>query len=198
MSSIGINFRATAGFVTDGAGETYCTGDAYPVTRGGWTFGWEDAGVQTRDRNSTVDPRLAGMNFQATSGKRFRIDLPAAGSYNVRVAAGDASSNNASAFDIKDNATVLFSTTGTILGGHFKDATNVDRTTAAWPGSNVAQTVSFASTIFRLVTTTASDDTIAHVFVEQAAVGGGRNLLGDGTLVGAGPLLGEGLLIVKG
>jgi hypothetical protein len=90
----GFNFRQTSGFVTDGANETYVlSGDSYPATRNGVTFGWEDAPSGDRDRNSGIDRRLAGMNFVSSaagaSAYRFRVDLPAAGDYAVRLAIGD-------------------------------------------------------------------------------------------------------------
>ena len=44
----GFNFRATSGFVTDAGDETYDVGSAYPVTRTGRTFGWEQAASHPR------------------------------------------------------------------------------------------------------------------------------------------------------
>ena len=80
MSVVGINFRATAGFVTDGAGETYSLGEAYPVTRGGQTFGF-DANItaDARDRGGTSVNKLAGK--VAAPSRTFRWDLPSTGSH---------------------------------------------------------------------------------------------------------------------
>ena len=46
--------------------------------------------VQARDRSTTVDPRLAGINF-ANNGSpaTFYVDLPSAGTYNLSLAMGD-------------------------------------------------------------------------------------------------------------
>ena len=47
--------------------------------------------VQARDRSTTVDPRLAGINY-AFNGTpaTFSVDLPASGTYNLSLAMGDA------------------------------------------------------------------------------------------------------------
>lgn len=92
-----INFRSTSGYVTDGAGQTYCLGsaDVYPVTRGGLTFGWILAheADSARNRNAGNDPRLAGQNSATNDGtpSQFQLDLPASGSYTIHLALGDAS-----------------------------------------------------------------------------------------------------------
>ncbi|HLM66577.1 MAG TPA: hypothetical protein VK358_03575, partial [Longimicrobium sp.] len=73
--NIGINFRATAGYVADGPGETYSVADAYPVTRGGATFGWTVLPSSGRDRDSSQDRRLAGINqmLNGTGVAEFRL-----------------------------------------------------------------------------------------------------------------------------
>ena len=132
---IGINFRATSGYVTDGANETYCLGDVYPTTRGGVTFGW-DASLSggTRDRNSGLDRRLAGINYiAAASGQFFRIDLPSSGSADVHIAAGDAGAGTVKAWDLQDNTTTFKTLTDAYLTADFADATDTTRTAAAWP-----------------------------------------------------------------
>src|SRR5690349_3422013 len=91
--SAGLNCRATSGFVTDAAPDTYCLAtDAYPVTRGGITFGYDSlTNIDARDRNSGVDPQLAGLNFIVNSGASvtLRLDLPSTGNYSIRLAMGD-------------------------------------------------------------------------------------------------------------
>src|SRR5262245_51825396 len=99
----GLNFRNSAGFVTDAADDTYVietspgsgNGEAYPVTRNGVTFGYTTANsnVQVRDRNSGNNAKLAGMHFPAGESpvNKVRVDLTAAGQYNVRLAMGDPS-----------------------------------------------------------------------------------------------------------
>lgn len=179
MSSIGINFRSTAGYVTDPAGTTYCIGDTYPTTRGGWTFGWVSGsgpGSNLRDRNNSIDPRLAGINFHSGSFTlKFRIDLPASGSYNVRCAMGDAGAQNGTELTIFDNTTSLGELVTNHLpnSGNFYDATNTVYSAANWPGSNSAASLTFSTTtFFATINSSYSFETIAHLYVEQAAGGG--------------------------
>ncbi len=97
----GINFRSTAGFVTDGTNETHCTSaDFYPTVRGSFTFGWV-AGVghvDNRDRNAGIDRRLAGINFDsATQTDYLRVDFPAAFSQTGTWVTGDFTFNDGTA-----------------------------------------------------------------------------------------------------
>ena len=77
----GFNFRATAGYVADPSNTTHVLANTnYPTKVGSVTFGWQVPGVAlSRDRNKSVDPRLAGINYfsNGTPG-RFEVDLPAA------------------------------------------------------------------------------------------------------------------------
>lgn len=178
---IGINFRDSSGYVTDGTDETYCTGideDTYPTTRAGATFGWNSGNSDMgRDRDSGVDRRLAGRNGQENTGTQaeFQLDLPAAGDYDIRLALGDATGAEAyQRVDIYDDTTLLFSivdTDGT-SAGNFDDATGTNYSTANWPGSNTAVTHTFSTTtlIMKLGSTTAqaNTSTIAHLYVAQA------------------------------
>jgi hypothetical protein len=176
---IGINFRSTSGYVADGANETYCLADIYPVTRGGVTFGWVITGaVDSRDRDSGNDRRLAGINFTTNNADYFRLDLPAAGTYDVHLAMGDATFSGAVSYDVKDTTTLLFSTTGsTSAGNKFKDATDTEYSNAAWPGSEAASTQTFATTQLRVQHTGGGvNDVIAHLRV--AAAGGGISPIG--------------------
>jgi hypothetical protein len=156
----GFNFRSTSGYVTDGADETYVTvTDIYPTTRGGVTFGlvtnlyWNH-----RDRNSSNDRRLAGLTFQDTAGisadeRAFRVDLPAAGTYTVHIAAGDDSGAQHVAYVIKDNTSTLFTFSDTLTtgSGKFLDSLGGEYTNATWPGSHgTTSGLVFSSTIFRL------------------------------------------------
>ena len=88
----GFNFRSTAAYVTDPANTTHVLATtAYPTKGGNATFGWQNTSlVQSRDRSTGVDPRLAGINY-ANNGSpaTFYVDLPSAGSYNVSLAMGD-------------------------------------------------------------------------------------------------------------
>src|SRR5262245_23091075 len=171
----GFNFRATAGFVTDGPVSTYVIGDTYPTTRNGVTFGWE-SGFQAgnvRNRNASIDVQLAGINF-CPSGQQgiFRVDLPATGNFAFYLANGDAgSSQQAQYWEIRDNNTVLFSfqdDDGT-ASGHFNDANGVDLTTVTWPTNTSEHPLTFSSTIFRLAlakpTALGSSHVIANLYI---------------------------------
>lgn len=203
----GINFRATLGYVTDGANDSFensnnsvSTGSYPRTTAQGNTVGWETFnGGSTRDRSTTVDARLAGINYTASQQNDFRFDLPAAGSYNIRIAAGDMSSVNATLWSLLDGTTSLGTlTTGTnVTSGSFKDATDTVRTAAAWPGSNVAVAKTFATTICRFRSSAAgATNLIAHAYVESAApatpTGTLASTLGNATLAASGAVLNAG------
>lgn len=159
MSSIYIDFRATAGFVTDPAGATYCIGDAYPVTRGGVTFGWT-AGVNatTADRLNTNIAQLAGINYQQnTFTQSFTFDLTAfggAGQYDIGLAMGDASAANGPQFaEVKDGSTSLFTVNGVDMttANNFVDATGVVRAESAWLAGQALKTVTFGGSTLTLI-----------------------------------------------
>jgi hypothetical protein len=175
----GCSFRATAGFVTDGANDYRILGSTYPTTTTqGNVCGWEQT-VQTRDRSSGVDPRVAGINFilnSAGSDANFRIDLPVAGSYNIRMAIGDATNEQNCSISLYDNTTLLtaiVSAGDTVSAGRFFDATGVLRSSASvWASSNAPITQTFSSTIcrVRLVFHVASlVNAIAYFYIEAAA-----------------------------
>ena len=182
---IGINFRNTGTFVTDGANETYSTFDSYPTTRGGVTFGWESGPDGSRDRDNTVDRRLAGINFGNTVGYTFRIDLPTTGAANVHIAAGDAGNANGALWDLVDSSTVFQSLTHDISGGNgtfndmtsgdFGDATDVRLNKTTWPGSESPFSHTFTSTIFRLKVRAVSitNNVIAHIRIVSSGGSGG-------------------------
>lgn len=182
----GINFRATAGYVTDGANEDHelAAGGSqdYPwTTAQGNSVGWENGGssVGSRDRNSALDRRLAGTNqYDSTPhiGLDFRIDLPAAGAYNIRAAVGDAVYDSASSSrcELFDGSTSLgyVYNGGAIAGGNFADATGTVYSAANWPGSNAAISKSFAGTIarFRFGIANTANMPAAHFYVEPATL----------------------------
>lgn len=155
--------RATNAFVTNGANQTPVTGDTgylYPqnVTVGGDTVqvGWSADDDTVRDRDNTVDPRLAGMHMQTNTGTQrdFRIDLPVAGKWLLRLGIGDAS--NAQAYQyvqIRDTSTVLATiddTNGTGVG-EFLDATGAQHTSAAnWVANEAGLLLTFATTILNI------------------------------------------------
>lgn len=151
----GVNHRATAGYVTDGANDTYSLGEAYPTTRGGVTFGWAvDSTGEARDRRTDNDPRLAGMVFQwGGATLDFRVDLPATGDYAIRLALGDPSNAWGTMYCVVlDNTTTLSTITDTdgTAANEFDDATGANRTAAAWPAGNAALNATFSSTILNV------------------------------------------------
>lgn len=171
---IGINFRHTAGFVTDGTAETYCLHEAYPTTRGGATFGWEadmDAGF---DVDSGADRRLAGYNKRSSVSRGFRLDLPAVGNYRVRIASGQLSAGGS--FDVsgsvQDNTVnrAIFQD-ASVADNSFVDAAGVEYTSANWPANNALVSAMFTGTLLRVALipfTGISDVRLAHLYVETA------------------------------
>src|SRR5271165_2886814 len=114
----GFDFRNTKGFVTDPSGDTYVLPSTlYPTSFNGTTYGWvKTTPVQGRDRNASLDPRLAGINF-VTNGSpgTFYVDLPSAGTYNLSLAMGDAGYQQCSTqcqVQFLDGSTVLATVTG--------------------------------------------------------------------------------------
>jgi len=172
----GFNFRATSGFVTDGTDDTFVlTSDTYPTTRAGVTFGWETtSGLDSRDRSSGVDARLAGMHFKAndnTSTITFRVDLPSTGDYSIRLAIGDATGGNSQVNYVtaKDNSTAFITLSPISTDGdHYGDAAGNLPLEGDWAATNVAVTRTFASTIMRVTlggTVDSASSTIAHLKV---------------------------------
>ena len=177
---VGFNFRDTAIYVTDGADEIYVLGETSSTVRAtangnSATFHWS-SGLETRNRNAGGDARLAGVNFAWSNGTRvLYVTLPQAGTYIVRLAMGDNDTDfGGSVLYINDGATNKLTIEDTvILADHYNDASGVDRTRAAWPGSNVAVELTFASTDFRLQLGPAGDpgayyrgSPIAHLYLE--------------------------------
>lgn len=182
---VGFNFRASTGYVTDGTDETYVlaanTGggggsDDYPKTRLGATFGWQNlsAFCVPVDRDSALDRRLAGINYIPTNNTgEFRVDLESPGTYDIRLANGDATSGQSQqVISIYDNTSLLYTyTKASATNAHFYDANGVDRTAAAWPGSNTLNTLTFATTTFilKLGSSTDSAVVIAHLSLVRVA-----------------------------
>lgn len=153
------NFRDTVGFVTDGAGALWGGKSAYPQTHpvDGNSYGWaRTSDLDYRDRNNGSDVRLAGFAFMQdnVATNQFIVQLPAPGTYKIRIALGDfnyAKLNQC--YRIYDNTTLLH--TGTYLdataGSHWFDATDVERTSPTdWVTNNVEATYTFATTTFKI------------------------------------------------
>ncbi len=175
----GFDFRNTAGFVTDPAGDTYVLATtAYPTTVNGVTFGWlQTAQVQARDRNAQLDPRLAGINFVNNgSPAAFDVDLPSPGTYSLSLALGDAGYQQCwvqCQVQFLDGSTVLATlTVGSTQLSYFYDAQGKNWSAAAWPTSNLSQQVTLTGTHLTVVvgTNKATGDftPIAFLGVTQA------------------------------
>ncbi len=149
MAEKGINFRATAGYVTDPATDTYSLGEAYPTTRGGVTFGWAtNKTAQSRDRSAGL-VRLGGIVFHTNgaSTTTFRVDLPSAGTYRIRLAAGDTAAAQAQRILIKDNTTTLATLAASTPANQWMDATGVVRTSYSdWTSNNASVDLTFSTT----------------------------------------------------
>jgi len=171
----GVNFRATAGFVTDPANYTYeiSTNPNYPTTSPqGNNIGWTVTNGTTRDRNAGNDPRLAGLGGGG-SADIYEIDLPSAGSYTISLAMGDAnyggSNNKAEVFDDSSSLGVLFSGASTIANS-FLDATGVLRTAANWPSQNVGVSKTFSTTKCKIrIGDGVNNNSINSIFIQADA-----------------------------
>lgn len=187
-TEIGIDFRDSAGYVTDPANHTYCLGDAdtYPVSRGGASFGWVSGdGDSGRDRDTSI-PRLAGSNSSSNDGSPgvFKLDLTTSGTKIVCVALGDMTvdvrcyqyaeilDDTTSKFTIDSNGDCSSTPTA---AGHFIDTTATDFAAASFFAGQTCQTVTFATTTLVLKLGTPGVDsgnsTIAHMSVTDVASG---------------------------
>jgi hypothetical protein len=196
-----INFRGTAGLITDPAGQTYSLAEAYPTSRGGLTFGWSGGSVGPADRADFAPyvPEFSGVNsaVAAAGAADFRLDLPAAGTYAVRLALGDASYAQPSLYcSLHDGATgaLLASVaagSATEDVSQYLDATGALRTNPAdWRASNAAVSVAVTGTVPYLIVRLAEGGTgvtsVAHL--EVADAGGGSALAaGTASFVHSGP-----------
>lgn len=172
-TKIGINCRNTAGYVTDGADQTYWLGEAYPVVRAGWTFGETlNGGRSGGDTTTSGDVRLAGYVYNGSTGTTFnlRVDLPAAGAYKVRLAMGNQLLGLAdNKVVIKDGSTPLL-TIGphSYSVGNYYDAADALLSAANWPGSNTQATLTFSGTVMNVEVSSPTDfATLAHLEIEQ-------------------------------
>jgi len=168
-----INLRDSAVYVTDGANQYVCPGDgsgnapdyAAPnivtVNGAGVQMGWEAGGYpfpEARNRDSGVDPRLAGTQFVSETGSNFadfRVDLPVAGQWKVHLALGDAANGLDNYYaEIRDNTSVLavvVNSVGTTADQEFWDASGVKRTSAAdWVTNQAGVIFTFATTTLRI------------------------------------------------
>lgn len=178
------NFRATSGYVTDGAGETYVLGETSSQTRDGWTFQWNTCGDCARDRSTSV-AKFAGVNKRANDGTQntFTVTLHSTGEKTIRAAFGDATNAGSPVYAyFYDNTTLIASvvvTPNATSANEYIDATGVLRTAANWDANNVAITHTFASTTFKLVigssTAQTGETRISHLQILDGGASSGNN-----------------------
>jgi hypothetical protein len=192
-----VNFRGSFPYVTDGTGQTYCLADVYPTVRDGLTFGWSAGDLSAVDRStgSSYAPEFSGMNYWANTsgGREFRLLLPTAGTYDVRLAIGDALFGQAGQWcSIRDGAsgpllaTVVSGSSTT--GGAFFDATGALLAPAAWRSGNTAVSVTTTGTVLAIRIGEATDGNVtclAHL--EVADTGSPALTAGPASFVHSGP-----------
>src|SRR5271157_5226820 len=180
----GFDFRNTSTFVTDPPGDTYVLpSTTYPTTVNGVTFGWTTPNlVQARDRSTSVDARLAGINFVSNgSPATFYVDLPSAGTYNLSLALGDEGYSQCwtqCQIQFLDGNTVLATVSkGLTQLGYFYDAKGNNWSAATWPGNNVSQQVTLAGTRLTVVVglSQSNGDITPLVFLGVAQVSSSPN-----------------------
>ena len=149
----GFDFRGSANFVTDPPGATgVISSTIFPTVGGLTTYGWSyTANFWAINRNSSIDPRLAGTNYTSngTPGQ-FYVDLPAPGTYSLSLAMGDDGYPPCSVqceVQFLDGSTVLATVTGGPINlGYFYDAQGNVWSAAQWPANNVSQQVTLVGT----------------------------------------------------
>lgn len=140
----------------------------YPrTTAQGNTVGWEGTTPSNvaRDRSTTNDPRICGLQSGVTVDGNYRFDLPSAGNYNVGLAAGDGSYVAVIGISLLDTNTLLgtLAVGSTLAANSFKDAANNTWTAANWPSSNVKVPFTFSTTIARFRVVANTDITFAYM-----------------------------------
>ncbi len=178
----GFDFRNTASFVSDPAGDVgVLPTTAYPTNNNGLTYGWVNTHlVNGRDRIATQDPRLAGVNF-AYNGTpaTFNVGLPSAGTYTLSLAMGDAGYEACwvdCQIQFKDGSTVLATIAkGLTEQNFFDDAEGNNWSAANWPSDNLTQQVTLSGTVLTVVvgTTHVTGDDTPIAFLGVAQVGSG-------------------------
>lgn len=157
MLDIGINFRQSSGYVTDGPNEIYWLGaddenaGVYPVTRI-VTAGWNGA-IGRGDQNAGNDRRLAGRNKSLDLDIFFRVDLPYAMRAAVHLALGDPSGDHSAGVscEIYDDTALLDTIPfNANVAQRFTDTTGVELTEVTWPTTEAAVEYDFTTTIFKL------------------------------------------------
>ena len=186
-TDFGFDFRSSAGSVTDpsysaavvimasGNGQTYPS--VYSNGAGQtMTAGWTSNVINGRNQSGSNDPRLSGVQMDASTGqtvRTFEITLPASGPYNVALAIGNPAYPETQCVALQDGTTA-FATYKSVstAANSFMDATGVVRTEAAWVSSNTTLAHTFAGTTFNVVIgcgAAGGSSTLAHVRITSAA-----------------------------
>jgi hypothetical protein len=174
-TEVGINIRNTSNGVTDSTNETYSLGGAYPETRGGATFGWATSATSySSDRSCVggIDHRLFGFVYgtNASTQRTFKLDAPA-GSYQLRLAAGDCEGSKEIYVYIYDSTTIIDSVVGATATNEFRDATGALRDKSTWVTSNAAKSITLTHTQLQLkIASTAGTGfaVLNYVYLKQA------------------------------
>jgi hypothetical protein len=206
-TDFGFDFRSGTSYVTDpsyaGAVTTpNSNGQAYPTlyTNGAGatiTAGWTSTAIDARNRSANNDPRLSGIQFDASTGqavRTFRVSLPAAGPYNIALAMGDPANGQTQCVSLEDN-TAAFATYTSVRTppNSFMDATGAVYRAANWVTSNATLAYTFSSTTFNVVIgcgTPGASSTLAHVRVTSASSPAGNPPAVTGISPASGPVAG--------
>lgn len=184
--TFGCNFRATEGYVTDGADDVFCgASELYPTTKttgngNSATYGYITTAASAANRSSSLDPKLAGIHYVTGGIRDFQIDLPTPGTYLMSLALGDASAATPNGIVIiRDNTTTLLIIAGDgsthPASGEFADAHNAYWSSANWPTHNTTRSLTFTTT--RVVIETgdfANTTALAHIGITAATTAPGR------------------------
>jgi uncharacterized membrane protein len=194
----GFDFRNTQSFVVDPPGaNSVLPKDLYPTTTELGTYGWQSSkAAGASDRSASVDPRLAGINYQPNgSPGTFYVDLPSSGTYNLSLAMGDAGFatcwSQCQIQFMDGNRVVATLAKGPIAAGNFYDANGNSWPAAAWPANNVPLQVTMTGTELAAVVGTSNNTgdvtPIAYLGVQQVSTAPTFALNAPGTVtVGQG------------
>lgn len=179
---VGLNFRSTELWRTDGADETYVlANESSPTTRktsngNEVTFVWSSTYDVRAANRSVTEPRLGGAVYVDTPWVyTLIITLPTAGTYSVRMAVGHVDGGVTPITYLKDNGSTLITVTGALSTTYrWLDATSTEYNEADWIKNNTAATVVFTTTVCQLVLGTGTPWTgfISHLYLELVSAPG--------------------------
>lgn len=186
----GVDFRNTAGYVTDPTNYTSDTGggSTYPtvLSPSGINGGWEQAPTGDLDRSQALaTARLAGLAYVSAGPSNYRMDLPATGTNYIQAAFGDANSSQVQfTVKFKDTNSVFATPVNNSGFGTANEYISANGTTesgdTAWntanpnAGSGTDEiSNSFSTTIFRIEMTGGSSSAVMNsIMVRNPSAGG--------------------------